>query len=142
MQLATIWQQLQRVHQELKAGSVETQDTAIAALQDLLDESSALLFPSFVYPLLTDVLDFYCRKILPSLCLSGEDQRMVHSGFEQTICRLNTQAQITKNLETQLKQVFLQVKSGTFDSVEEIIGAFRDLTPRSPFPCREGGART
>ena len=40
MQLATIWEQVQRVQQELKQGSRETQDTAIAALQDTAERYS------------------------------------------------------------------------------------------------------
>jgi len=58
MQLATIWEHLQRVQRELKQGSLETQDTAIAALQDSLETFSSLFFPSFAYSLLIDVLQF------------------------------------------------------------------------------------
>lgn len=119
--LSRIWEQLQRVQQELKQGSRETQDTAITALQDALETCLSLFFPSFVYPLLTDVLHFYCRKVLPYMGIPAEDQRIVREEFEKTITHLNTQEHTAKLLESQLKQFFLHVKSGALDSIEDIV---------------------
>ena len=121
MQLAMMWEQVQRVQQELKQGSRETQDTAIAALQETLDTCSSVIFPSFAYPLLTDVLHFYCRNILPYIGIPAEDQRFVREEFERTITHLNTQEHMAKHLEAQLKHFFRQVKSGTLGTIKEII---------------------
>ena len=112
MNLSTIWQYVQEIQQEIKQGTRETQDTAIVALQDCLDESGSVLFPSFVYPSfvypqLTEVLHFYCQTVLPEMGLSGEDLRIVRERFEQTLSHLQEQEQIAKTLEAQFEQFFL-----------------------------------
>jgi hypothetical protein len=131
-QLATIWQQLQRVQEAIRQGSPATQDTTIAALQDTLATCPLALSPSFVYPLLTDVLTFYCRNVLPELSLSSEDRRIIRKEFEDTITHLNTQESTAKQLEAQLKNFLFQVKSGTFDSVEEVVSGIAGILPASP----------
>ncbi len=120
MQLATVWQHVQEIQQEIRHGTRETQDTVIVALQDCLDESGSALFPSFVYPQLTELLHFYCHKVLPKMGLSREDLWFVRESFEQTQCHIQVQEQTAKTLETQFKQFFLDVKSGKFETVEDI----------------------
>ena len=63
--------------------------------------------------------------------IPAEDQRIVREEFEQTIVRLNTQEHTAKHPEAQLKRFFRQVKSGTFDSVEEIISGIAGILPAS-----------
>lgn len=143
MLLTTIWQQLQCVQEAVRQESREAQDIAIAALQDTLATGPPSLFPSFVYPLLTDVLHFYCRNVLPSLGISIEDLRVVREAFERTITHLNTQESTAKQIEVQLKQLFAQVKSGGFETIEELVRALRgialsgnaDITSGHPFPA-------
>lgn len=118
-----IWKHFQRVQQELKTGTCDTQDTAIAALHDHLDRSPALVYPSFLYPLLIELLTFYGRTILPSLGISEGDQRIVRAVFAQTIARLQTQDQAAKALENTLKQFFLNVKSGSFTTGAAVVAA-------------------
>ncbi len=134
MQLATVWQHVQEIQQEIRHGTRETQDTVIVALQDCLDESGSALFPSFVYPQLTELLHFYCHKVLPKMGLSREDLWFVRESFEQTQCHIQVQEQTAKTLETQFKQFFLDVKSGKFETVEDISSGIASilltLTPR------------
>ncbi len=123
MQLATIWQHVHKIQQEIKQGTREAQDTAIVALQDCLDESGSVLFPSFVYPQLTEVLHFYSQKVLPEMGLSREDLWIVRESFEQTLCHSQVQEKTAKSIEAQIKQFFLDVKSGKFEMVNDIVAA-------------------
>ena len=107
-------------------------------MQDTLATRAPVFFPSFVYPLLTDVLLFYCRNVLPDLGISAEDQRIVREEFEDTIIHLNTREQTAKRLEAQLKQFFLQVKSGTFDSFEEVVSELVEILCASSGFCLSG----
>ena len=127
MDKSNIWEQLRRVQHQLKHGSLDTQDEAINDLQHQLEESCFSLFPSFLYPQLVDVLNFYCTDILPRLSMSDKDQQSVQEGFERTIFRLNTQEQIAKDQERRFKQFFHQVKSGLFTSVQEIVAAIHTI---------------
>jgi hypothetical protein len=127
MNASPIWKHLQHVQQELKAGSLETQDIAISALQDSLDTPGSVFLPSFVYPLLTNVLRFYCQNILPSIGVALADQRIVRTGFDQTLCHLSFQEQIAKDLEAQFKHLFLQLKSGAFESVDNLVTGLHEM---------------
>ena len=123
----SIWRHLQRVRQELNTGSLETQDIAISALQEYLDESCAELFPSCVYPQLRDVLQFYNVHVLPSLGLSEKDQKIVHTGIDSTITNLNQQEQIAQRFEVRCKRLFLEIKTGQLPALADVAADLQRL---------------
>lgn len=116
-----IWKHLQRVQDALTSGDPNTQDGAIAALQDYLEESYSDLFPSFLYPQFIKFLRYYCTHVLPDLNMITEDRQRVEDGFLRTIERLQIQEEMARVLETQFHQFFLQVKSGAVASVQELL---------------------
>jgi len=135
---STICKQLQRVQAELKGGSSDTRDAVITELHEYLEECSAVLFPSFLYPLFDCVLAYYCREILPSLNLSAEDSRFVCESFERTIHRLKVQEKMAQDLEAQFRQMLLQMKSGTLETAGDVVRAICKIVTSVPLPWWEG----
>lgn len=123
----SIWRHLQRVQQELNTGSLETQDIAISALQEYLDESCAELFPSYVYPQVREILQFYDVHVLPHLGLSEKDQKIVHTGIEHTISNLRRQEQIAQRFEVRCKRLFLEIKTGKIPALADVAAALQRL---------------
>lgn len=121
MKTSKLWALIRSVQDELRAGNLETQDTAICALHEYLNTSESRLLPSFAYPLLQNILHFYCQDVLPDGGMSSDDQQFVRNAFEQTINRLDEQEQHAKTLGSDCKDFFLQVKSGDLQALEEVL---------------------
>ena len=128
MHTSDLWKHVQRVQQELRHGSFDSQDEAMNTLHIHLDEPCVALFPSFVYPHLVEVLRFYCREMLPRLIMSSDEERQdIRASIERTINRLKNQESLAKDLEARFKQMFLQVRSGMVKSVEDVVTALHTI---------------
>lgn len=123
MNTPTIVNRLRRIDHELKVGTFKSRDAEIAALQTYLYESKTCVFPSFVYPYLREVLNFYCREILPQLNMSPEDLQWIRQSFEDTLGRVHFLEEQAELLEKRFRTFFLNVKMGMLPSVEDIVTA-------------------
>ena len=62
-----IYSHIREVYHSLQHGTFEDRDAALTALHTAVEEHAAILWPTWIYPVLQHLLTYYTQAILPAL---------------------------------------------------------------------------